>query len=72
MAPSLTDLLHLFCQLQMYIVGHSHHSAVRSLGWSLNAMRLFSGDEDGVVICTEIDYVEVCQPGWLLYSAHEL
>ena len=36
-----------------------HQVAVQCLAWSMNTMKLFSGDVAGGVICTEIDYFEV-------------
>ena len=38
----------------------SHRARVTCLQWSRNAMKLFSGDSKGLVVCTEIDYESVC------------
>jgi len=43
----------------MFKVENIHQVAVQCLAWSLNAMKLFSGDIGGNVVCTEIDYIEV-------------
>ena len=55
--PSMFEFI--FLQLHMFTVKDIHHSAITSIVWSQNAMKLFSGDEDGVVVCTEINYHEV-------------
>ena len=44
-----------------------HHSPIRALAWSQNAMKLYTGDEDGVVVCTELNYDDVS-----LYTSLEL
>ena len=36
-----------------------HHSKITCFKWSQNAMKVISGDESGVVNCTEIDYESV-------------
>ena len=51
-------IIHCF-QLRQFIVSDMHHSSVTALVWSQNAMKLYTGDEDGVVVCTEINYEEV-------------
>jgi hypothetical protein len=46
--------------MRAFFVKDSHKSRVTCLQWSLNAMKLFSGDAKGLVVCTEIDYESVC------------
>lgn len=43
----------------MYTVRDMHKSTISCLDWSQNAARLFSGDVEGNVVCTEIDYTTV-------------
>lgn len=45
-------------QLQQFVVRNLHHSSVTSLCWSLNGMKLFSGDKRGLVVCTDVDFYE--------------
>ncbi|XP_021379917.1 tectonin beta-propeller repeat-containing protein 2-like isoform X1 [Mizuhopecten yessoensis] len=45
-------------QLQQFVVQNLHHSSVTSLAWSLNGMKLFSGDRKGLVVCTDVDFYE--------------
>jgi len=47
------------CQMRMFLVEDVHKAAVSCLHWSRNAMKLFSGDGEGLVVCTEIDYTKV-------------
>ena len=46
-------------QMRAMFVKDSHETPVLSLKWSLNAMKLFSGDSNGLVVCTEIEYDSV-------------
>ena len=50
-------------QMRAFFVKDSHVSPVTCLQWSLNAMKLFSGDSMGLVVCTEIDYESVSDQG---------
>lgn len=36
-----------------------HKSKITALEWSTNGMKLFSGDSNGLVIYTEMDYCSV-------------
>jgi len=45
--------------MRMFLVEEVHSANVSCLHWSRNAMKLFSGDINGRVVCTEIDYTEV-------------
>ena len=39
-----------------------HSCPVRSLAWSTNGMKLYSGDTKGSVGCMEVDFYEVTAP----------
>ncbi|XP_063980841.1 WD repeat-containing protein CG11141 [Diachasmimorpha longicaudata] len=43
-------------QVERYNIGGIHKSPVSSVEWSKNGMKLFSGDQDGLVVLTEIDF----------------
>ncbi|XP_015125096.1 WD repeat-containing protein CG11141 [Diachasma alloeum] len=43
-------------QVERYNIGGIHRSPVSSVEWSKNGMKLFSGDQDGLVVLTEIDF----------------
>lgn len=43
-------------QVERYNIGGLHNSTVSSVEWSKNGMKLFSGDQDGLVVLTEIDF----------------
>ncbi|XP_034939342.1 WD repeat-containing protein CG11141 isoform X2 [Chelonus insularis] len=43
-------------QIERYNIGGLHRSPVTSVEWSKNGMKLFSGDQDGLVVLTEIDF----------------
>jgi len=45
--------------LKSYAVCDLHHSSVTCFEWSLNGMKLFSGDSAGAIVCTEFDYTIV-------------
>ena len=62
----LTSMFHVvlyflacLCQMRMFLVEDVHKAGVSCLHWSRNAMKLFSGDGEGRVVCTEIDYTKV-------------
>lgn len=46
-------------QVERYTVAELHTSAITSLEWSKNGMKLFSGDLNGLVVLTEIDFYMV-------------
>lgn len=48
-------------QVEKYIVKELHKSPVTTLEWSKNGMKLFSGDKNGLVILTEIDFYMVIE-----------
>ncbi|KAG8196371.1 hypothetical protein JTE90_009588 [Oedothorax gibbosus] len=43
---------------EKFIVEGLHSSSITALEWSKNGMQFFSGDESGLVVCTEIDHFE--------------
>ena len=43
-------------QVERYSISGLHNSAVTTIEWSKNGMKLFSGDQDGLVVLTEIDF----------------
>lgn len=44
-------------KIERYTVDGLHKTIVTSLEWSMNGQKLFSGDNDGVVVFTEMDFV---------------
>lgn len=46
-------------QVERYTVSELHNSAITSLEWSKNGMKLFSGDKNGLVVLTELDFYMV-------------
>ncbi|XP_076760006.1 uncharacterized protein LOC143428770 isoform X2 [Xylocopa sonorina] len=43
-------------QVERYSISGLHNSAVTTVEWSKNGMKLFSGDQAGLVVLTEIDF----------------
>jgi len=52
------SLLFLF-KVERYSISGLHNTAVTAVEWSKNGMKLFSGDKDGLVVLTEIDFYMV-------------
>lgn len=46
-------------QVERYSISGLHNAAVTSVEWSKNGMKLFSGDKNGLVVLTEIDFYMV-------------
>lgn len=46
-------------QVEKYLVTELHKGPVTTLEWSKNGMKLFSGDKNGLVVLTEIDFYMV-------------
>ncbi|CAH1396125.1 unnamed protein product [Nezara viridula] len=44
-------------KIERYTVDGLHKTRVTALEWSMNGQKLFSGDSDGVVVFTEMDFV---------------
>ncbi|XP_060581801.1 tectonin beta-propeller repeat-containing protein 2-like [Ruditapes philippinarum] len=58
-------------QLERFIVSDVHQMALTCLTWSTNGMKLFSGDKQGCVGCTEVDFIEgKCQSSVLLIEGN--
>lgn len=43
-------------QLEKMVISEIHHQPVTALEWSLNGMNLFSGDLEGLVVHTRLDF----------------
>lgn len=56
-------------QVEKYIVSELHKSPVTTLEWSKNGMKLFSGDKNGLVVLTEIDFYMVSAMSWNSYKS---
>lgn len=46
-------------QVERYTVTEMHGGSITALEWSKNGMKLFSGDKNGTVVLTEIDFYMV-------------
>lgn len=55
---TLPDSLKSHCsrKLERYTVTEIHGSPISSLEWTTNGMKLFSGDKNGLVVLTELDF----------------
>ncbi|XP_044762515.1 WD repeat-containing protein CG11141 isoform X2 [Coccinella septempunctata] len=59
--------------VERYTVSELHKSAITALEWSKNGMKLFSGDKDGTVVLTEIDfYMHICKSLEILNETYEV
>ncbi|XP_048483523.1 WD repeat-containing protein CG11141 [Plutella xylostella] len=60
-------------KVERYTIGDLHKSRVTAIEWSKNGMRLFSGDKNGVIIMTEIDfYMHLCKSMEIVNEEHEI
>ncbi|GLV45560.1 uncharacterized protein CBL_02580 [Carabus blaptoides fortunei] len=60
-------------QVERYTVSELHTSAITSLEWSKNGMKLFSGDKNGLIVLTEIDfYMHLSKSVDILNEAYEV
>lgn len=60
-------------KVERYTIGDLHKSAITAIEWSKNGMRLFSGDKNGVIIMTEIDfYMHLCKSMEIVNEEHEI
>ncbi|XP_028040074.1 WD repeat-containing protein CG11141 [Bombyx mandarina] len=60
-------------KVERYTIGDLHKSEITSIEWSKNGMRLFSGDKNGVIIMTEIDfYMHLCKSMEIVNEGHEI
>ncbi|XP_076314222.1 tectonin beta-propeller repeat-containing protein 2 isoform X2 [Tachypleus tridentatus] len=61
------------CKLEKFVIQDLHHHPVTNVEWSQNAMKLFSGDTTGQVVCTEIEYEQhVSKSRILLQENHPI
>lgn len=49
----------IFYKVERYSISGLHNTTVTAVEWSKNGMKLFSGDKDGLVVLTEIDFYMV-------------
>ncbi len=57
------------CGTELFTISGCHSSVVTALTWARNGMRLFSGDDKGQVLLTELDFVShTTTSGFLLRS----
>lgn len=47
------------CKVERYSISGLHDTVITAIEWSKNGMKLFSGDKDGLVVLTEIDFYMV-------------
>ncbi|CAG5055786.1 unnamed protein product [Parnassius apollo] len=60
-------------KVERYTIGDLHKSKITSIEWSKNGMRLFSGDKNGVIIMTEIDfYMHLCKSMEIVNEEYEI
>ncbi|XP_071050301.1 WD repeat-containing protein CG11141 isoform X2 [Onthophagus taurus] len=60
-------------QVERYLVSDVHKSSISSLEWSKNGMKLFSGDSNGIVVLTELDfYMHICKSIEILNESYEV
>ncbi|XP_047105472.1 uncharacterized protein LOC124774869 [Schistocerca piceifrons] len=60
-------------QVERYTISGLHTSAVTAIEWSMNGMKLFSGDKNGLVVLTEIDfYMHLSKSVELLNEKYEI
>ncbi|XP_053614255.1 WD repeat-containing protein CG11141 [Plodia interpunctella] len=60
-------------KVERYTIGDLHKSKITAIEWSKNGMRLFSGDKNGVIIMTEIDfYMHLCKSVEIVNEEHEI
>ncbi|KAL3284748.1 hypothetical protein HHI36_018892 [Cryptolaemus montrouzieri] len=59
--------------VERYTVSDLHKSEISALEWSKNGMKLFSGDKNGTVVLTEIDfYMHICKSLEILNESYEV
>ncbi|XP_066992406.2 tectonin beta-propeller repeat-containing protein 2 isoform X2 [Anabrus simplex] len=60
-------------QVERYTISGLHTAPVTAIEWSLNGMKLFSGDKNGMVVLTEIDfYMHLSKSIELLNEKYEI
>jgi len=43
-------------------MGKLHNAEITEMEWSMNGMKLFSGDADGSIYCTDVNFESVFPP----------
>ncbi|KAG5880173.1 hypothetical protein JTB14_001663 [Gonioctena quinquepunctata] len=60
-------------QVERYSVLELHKAPISAIEWSKNGMKLFSGDRNGCVVSTEIDfYMHICKSVEILNESYEV
>ncbi|CAH1994895.1 unnamed protein product [Acanthoscelides obtectus] len=60
-------------QVERYTVTELHKAPISALEWSKNGMKLFSGDKNGCVVLTEIDfYMHISKSSEILNETYEV
>ncbi|CAG9795484.1 unnamed protein product [Diatraea saccharalis] len=60
-------------KVERYTIGDLHKTMITAIEWSKNGMKLFSGDKNGVIIMTEIDfYMHLCKSMEIVNEDHEI
>ncbi|VEN41927.1 unnamed protein product [Callosobruchus maculatus] len=60
-------------QVERYTVTELHNAPISALEWSKNGMKLFSGDKNGCIVLTEIDfYMHICKSSEILNESYEV
>ncbi|KAF2882582.1 hypothetical protein ILUMI_23599 [Ignelater luminosus] len=60
-------------QIERYTVAELHNAPITALEWAKNGMKLFSGDKNGHVVLTEIDfYMHLCKSIEILNESYEV
>ncbi|XP_074028022.1 WD repeat-containing protein CG11141 isoform X2 [Leptinotarsa decemlineata] len=60
-------------QVERYTVMELHKAPISAIEWSKNGMNLFSGDKNGCIVSTEIDfYMHICKSIEILNESYEV
>ncbi|EEZ99531.1 WD repeat-containing protein CG11141-like Protein [Tribolium castaneum] len=60
-------------QVERFTVSDLHKCPVTALEWSKNGMKLFSGDKNGCIVLTEIDfYMHICKSAEILNESYQV
>ncbi|CAM1294057.1 Uncharacterised protein g907 [Pycnogonum litorale] len=55
-AFKVPQIAQLEAQMEKFVVKKMHHNPITCLKWSQNAMKLYSADSSGLIVCTNITY----------------
>ncbi|KAK9885857.1 hypothetical protein WA026_013734 [Henosepilachna vigintioctopunctata] len=59
--------------VERYMVSDLHKSQITALEWSKNGMKLFSGDKNGTIVLTEMDFfMHICKSLEILNESYEV